>query len=128
MSQFSGFTPTPHSWYAEDLSVNDRAFAAIMKFPSVHTVTDFFGICQTAMTTDNSTTGLKLVIQDGATTGSGTTAVGVIGTTWVAYTARTRGTNYTFAANDYIRVAWSEIGTVDAGSTVTCIWSVNGNV
>ena len=125
---FSGLTPKILSWYAEDWSVNDRAMAAVAKFDTAHTVTDFFGICQTALTTENSTTHLRLVIQDGGTTGSGTGAIVVINGAWVAFTARTSATNYTLAANEYLRIGFSEAGTVDAGSTVACVWVVQGNI
>lgn len=124
----TGLSPKVLFWKEEDWSVNDRAFAAIVKFPTLHTVTDYFAIAQTALSTNNSTTHHRVALQDGGTTGSRTTTIGTISAAWTAYTANTRGTNYTFSANEYLRVAMSEAGTVDMGQIAFGVWAVEGNV
>ena len=112
----------------DDPSLQDRTFSEVCKWPITYTATDFFTISELALTTESSTTHMRTVFQDGASTGSGTGAVNVIEGAVVAYTGRTSATNYTYAANDWARVGFSEAGTVNCGLTTAVIWAVAGNV
>lgn len=125
--QFSGLTPLIIST-TQDLSATTNV--PMCKFDSVYTLTDAFYIAQTAITT-NTTDLLRFRILNGKTTGNATTAAnGVVGATgnWVAYTGRTSGTNYTFSANHWMVVRYSETGTVAAGVWSASCWLVQGNV
>ena len=124
----TGLAPLPVFAEFDDPSLDDRIFRPLCKWPTVTTVTDFFAISETALTTENSTTHMRVVFQDGNTTGNGTTAIGVITGAWVAYTGRTRGTNYSFAVNDWARVAHSEAGTVNNGQSAWGAYAVQGNI
>lgn len=112
----------------DDPSLQDRTFSEICKWPLVHTIVDSFVICELALTTENSTTHMRTVLQDGGTTGDGTTAIGVINGPTVVYTGRTRTTNYAHAANEWTRVAFSEAGTVNVGLATVVVWAVAGTV
>lgn len=128
---FSGLTPRVITYNGENLSggtPGDRVFMSVAKFPETATITDFFGICEVATSTNTSTTHLRLVFRDGGTTGDGTTAIGTISNTWVILQQRTRSTNYTLAANEWLQVAWSEAGTVPDGYQGACVWVVAGNI
>jgi len=112
----------------DDPSLDDRVFRPLCKWPTVTTITDFFAISEIALTTENSTTHMRVVFQDGNTTGSGTGAIGNIVGPWVAYTGKTRGTNYTQASDEWTRVAHSEAGTVNNGQSAWGVWGVQGNI
>ena len=112
----------------DDPSVQDRTFSAVCKWPIAYTILDDFSISEIACTTENSTTHFRVVFQDGATTGSGTTAISVIEGPVVAYTGRTSATNYAHAANEWTRVGHSEAGTVNCGLTTDVVWAVAGTV
>ena len=102
--------------------------AGICKFPIQYTLTDSFGIFSTALTTNNSTTHARFRLYDGATTGTGTATVITISNTWVADSQRSNGTNYTFAANDWAQLRYSETGTVALGEWSFVVWAVGGTV
>lgn len=112
----------------DDPSLQDRTFSEICKWPLAYTLVDMFVISELALTTENSTTHMRTVFQDGGTTGDGTTAIGVINGPTVAYTGRTRGTNYAHVANEWTRVSFSEAGTVNVGLTTAVVWGVAGTV
>lgn len=106
----------------------------VCKFPTVHTVTDTFAISQSALT-GNTTDFATIKMLDGKTTGnrtlniaSTTYRIGGASVSWVAYTAKTNGTNYTFSANHWLVSRNSEDGTVALGTFTTCYWAVEGNV
>ncbi|MCC6191377.1 MAG: hypothetical protein IT318_20330 [Anaerolineales bacterium] len=108
----------------------------VCKFPTVSTRTDHFVIAQSALT-GNSTDFATMRNLNGKTTGNQTTnlavagASGVIGgasVSWVAYTAKTNGTNYTFSANHWSVFRTSEDGTVALGTITYCAHVVQGNV
>ena len=124
----TGLAPLPVYGGFDDPSLDDRIFRALAKWPTVTTITDFFNIAELALTTESSTTHMRVVWQDGATTGNGTTAIGVINGTWVVFTGKTRGTNYTQAANEWTRVAHSEAGTVNTGNNTWGVFGIQGNV
>lgn len=99
----------------------------IAKMPILHTMTDWFIHPADAMSTNSSTTHMRFRVYDGATTGTGTASAGNISATWTADTARSNGTNYTFAANDWLVLRYCETGTVNV-QWGFCGWLVGGNV
>lgn len=107
----------------------------ICKFPTVATRVDWFVIPESALT-GTSTNFATMRNLNGKTTGNQTTnlavagASGVLGgasVSWVAYTAKTNGTNYTFSANHWSVFRSSEDGTVAFGTLTACLHVVAGN-
>lgn len=122
---FSGFTPklvTLHN----DLSATTTI--PVCKFDTIHTVVDWFWIAQTALSTNNSTTHARMRVYDGATTGNGTATAVTRSGTWTAFTGVTNGTNYTYAANDWMLNRYCETGTVAIGTWMFQANAVQGNV
>ena len=123
---FSGLTPKLVR-IASDTSAT--GVVPGVKFPTVHTMTDSFYITQGALTTNTSTTHLRFRIFNGKTTGNQTTATaGLNSAVRVAMTQQTLGTNYTFSANHWIVVRYSEAGTVAVGPWAVVAYCVDGNV
>lgn len=125
---FSGLTENMVFHNQNDWSASDREFVPLCKVPRTGTVTDFWAIGQTALTTNTTGNHIRVVFQNGKTTGNQTTAIGVISSAWVAYTGKTRGTNYTLSANHWLRCAFSEAGTQDMSQTSAGAWIIYGNV
>ena len=124
----TGLAPLPVYAGFDDPSLDDRIFRCLAKWPTVTTITDFFNIAELALTTENSTTHMRVVFQDGGTTGSGTGTIGNITGAWVAYTGKTRTTNYTQASDEWTRVGHSEAGTVNVGNATWGVYGVQGNI
>ena len=112
----------------DDPSLQDRTFSEVTKWPIAYTIVDDFTISELACTTEDGTTHMRTVFQDGGTTGDGTTAIAVLEGPVVAYTGRTSATNYAHAANEWTRVAFSEAGPANVGLTTAVVWAVAGTV
>ena len=112
----------------DDPSLQDRTFSEVVKWPLAYTIVDDFTISELALTTENSTTHMRTVFQDGGTTGDGTGAIAVLEGPVVAYTGRTSATNYAHVANEWTRAGFSEAGTVNVGLTTVVVWAVAGTV
>ena len=124
----TGLSPFIATLDADDPSADDRIFRSIAKWPIVYNIVDTFVISELALTTENSTTHMRTVFQDGGTTGSGTGAIVVINGPTVVYTGRTSTTNYAHVANEWTRVGFSEAGTVNVGQSTAVVWAVAGTV
>lgn len=115
-------------------SATADAYVNVAKFPTVHTVTDaFYAISGTI--TANTTDFIRFRMINGKTTGTGTTnlavaaySVGGASVAWTANTAKAITTNYTFSANHWLNVRYSEDGTAAVLDWTACFWAVNGNV
>ena len=128
---FSGLTPFIVG-VNSDLSADTNI--PVCKFPNVSTMTDFFFIPQSALT-GTSTDFATIRPLNGKTTGNQTTNLAVASykmggasVSWSAYTAKTVGTNYTYSANHWSVLRYSEDGTVAFGTETYCQWLVTGNV
>ena len=125
--QFSGLTPALIS-FATQITAAGATVSPVVKFPTIHTIVDTFWCVQTAISTNDSTTHMRVRVLDGGTTGSGTTSAVNRSGTWTAYTGVTIGTNYEFAANDWALSRYSEAGTVAAGAWAQVMHVVNGSM
>jgi len=121
----SGLTPKIMMLHS-DLSATTTI--PVCKFNAIHTVTDWYWIVQTALSTNSSTTHARMRVFDGATTGSGTATAVTRSGTWTAFTGATVGTNYSFAANDWCLNRYCEAGTVAVGTWAFEALAVQGNV
>ncbi len=131
MGAFSGIVPfiaTVNSDLSADTNI------PVCKFPLVSTMTDYFVLPQSALT-GTSTDFLTFRPINGKTTGNQTTNLAVASLkmggasiSYVAYTAKTVGTNYTYSANHWSVCRYSEDGTVAVGTWTWCQWLVTGNV
>lgn len=120
------------------ISVNTDATAdlnvPVCKFPTVHTVVDAFYIKSNNLAA-SSTIFITMRMLNGKTTGNQTTNLAVAGyavggksVAWTTYTAKTTGTNYTFSANHWLVMRYSEDGTVTDSTMTGCWHAVEGNV
>lgn len=106
----------------------------VCKFPTAHTVIDAFYIKSNALAA-STTIFVTFRMLDGATTGNGTTNIAVAGyavggksVAWSTYVAKTTGTNYSFAANDWLVMRYSEDGTVTDSTMCGVYHAVEGTV
>lgn len=115
-----------------DLSAD--TYIPVCKFDTTHAVTNSFYIPQSALT-GNTTDFATMTLINGKTTGNQTNGLGTAGrqvggksVSWVAYTAKTNGTDVEFSANQWLVWRTSEDGTVALGTLTGCWWAVQGTV
>ncbi len=131
MSAFSGLTPRI---VGSNTDVTADTNVPVCKFPAAHTVTDAFYIKANALAA-SPTIFITMRMLNGKTTGSGTTNLAVAGyavggksVAWSTYVAKTTGTNYTYSANHWLVMRYSEDGTVTDSTLTGSYWAVEGNV